>query len=411
VKHRISLTEFGFLFSIFTAPWGPVIRYLGWLIAIIGLVIDKKRGRPFSGVLDPWISWPLLMLIFATLFSTPIFKFGLETWGSGVSMVLEFSFAIWLAAYVFQQEGALERWKKVWLAGIIFSVVHVFAGELSLIPKRLFSNLNTFGIYSCVITPFVLSLYLESRSKRTEWFYALFFNVCIFTLITSFTSSAWIGGTVDLILQLVVTPFPFRKIVIPGIIFIIFILVSFSVLNSGIKFQGMDLIALFNRELNQLLSFHDLNNFTNHRIHIWKGSWEMLKAKPLTGWGWGDFPELFASFHSATWDQAATGLKLRVCSAHSMYLNLGVYGGIPAIVLVLWIYIKSGFNSLRSCRQRAKECYLNCAIFSLIVGQLVYSMGGDMFSFRSKGAVLFWTLLGIGGMRKGVQRQQQAVKD
>ena len=46
-----SLTEFGFLWSLFFAAWGPVLRYFGWLIALFGLALEFKRGKSFRGTL------------------------------------------------------------------------------------------------------------------------------------------------------------------------------------------------------------------------------------------------------------------------------------------------------------------------------------------------------------------------
>ncbi|MDI9390971.1 MAG: hypothetical protein QM402_06535, partial [Synergistota bacterium] len=40
-----NLLEWGFLWAIFFAPWGPVPRYFGWLLAIIGLIVLKVRGE------------------------------------------------------------------------------------------------------------------------------------------------------------------------------------------------------------------------------------------------------------------------------------------------------------------------------------------------------------------------------
>ena len=39
-----NLLEWGFLWAIFFAPWGPVLRYFGWLLALVGLIILKVRG-------------------------------------------------------------------------------------------------------------------------------------------------------------------------------------------------------------------------------------------------------------------------------------------------------------------------------------------------------------------------------
>ncbi|MFZ2794699.1 MAG: hypothetical protein WAZ38_03885, partial [Prolixibacteraceae bacterium] len=56
----LSLVEFGFLWSVFFAAWGPVPRYFGWLLAIIGLCFKRYRGESLSGKLYPFVRTALL---------------------------------------------------------------------------------------------------------------------------------------------------------------------------------------------------------------------------------------------------------------------------------------------------------------------------------------------------------------
>lgn len=49
---KTGMVEFGFYWSVFFAVWGPVPRYLGWLIIIAGLIKNYQktyRGNLFQG--------------------------------------------------------------------------------------------------------------------------------------------------------------------------------------------------------------------------------------------------------------------------------------------------------------------------------------------------------------------------
>src|SRR6056297_155117 len=249
IKPKISFTEFGFLLAIFTAPWGPVIRYAGWLLAIIGLAIDKRKGHSFRGFMDPMVSWSLMLLIISAFgVSFGILQDSLHSWGRGFSLVLEFVFAIWLAAYVLKEPGAIKRWKYVWLAGIILSILHLTTGEFGLFPKRLFSNINTTGIYFLIILPFVLAMYFECESSMEEWLLGGLFYVCLFCIILSFSSAAWVGAFAALMIQLIISPFSLRKLKVMGFLLLIYLPLGVLVLYSCVDIHGTDLVKLFERE-------------------------------------------------------------------------------------------------------------------------------------------------------------------
>lgn len=403
MKRQIFWAEFGFLFAIFMAPWGPVLRYLGWLFAFVGLGMDLRKGKSFRGVLDPFISRALLLFLSWAVVSTSLFKHDLYSWGKGISLALEFSFAIWLAAYVFQEQGALRRWKHVWTLGIALSLVHLIGGELLLLTRELFSNINTIGIYACIIVPFVLALFFESENRLLAWGYALLFWGSILALIVSFSSAAWIAGGIALLLQLWVSRISSKEIKILVLSFIACSVVTFLVLTIWLPEKGVVFASYFQREVQQILSINDIDNFSTHRIYIWKGAWNLIKEKPLIGWGWGDFSQAFAQVNASWWNPEITKLSVYRDDAHSMYLNIAIFGGIPTLLLVIAIHLRGAWLAFQKGNCNEKGKYIYYAIFASITSQLIYSLAGDMFSFRFKGAILYWTLIGIVSMKDYVK--------
>ena len=395
---RISFVEFGFLFAIFMAPWGPVLRYLGWLFAFIGLAIDLRKGKSFHGRLDSIFSNLLLLFLFWAFISTSLSKHDLYSWGKGISLAIEFAFSIWLAAYILNEQGALIRWKYIWTISIVLSLSHLFLGKILPIGKELFSNVNTTGIYACIIVPFVLSLFLENNNKYSEHLFAFLFWSSFLTLIISFSSAAWVSTGVALFVQLLLSRIPIKKIKILAVSFSCYVVVAFMFLALFRPSLGMEFIRLFQREILQLQSINNLDSFSTHRVYIWKGALNLIKNKPILGWGWGDFSHAFAQINASWWVTAVTGLTLHRDDAHSMYLNLAIYGGIPTTFFVLAIYFRAAWLAFK--KGFKQDRYLYYAIVASAIGQLIYSIAGDMFSFRFKGAILFWTLLGVSAAKK-----------
>jgi O-antigen ligase len=84
-----------------------------------------------------------------------------------------------------------------------------------------------------------------------------------------------------------------------------------------------------------------------------------------------------------------------------MYLNLLIYGGIPTLIGMLYLFgvaLKKGFQRFKTGADKWQWLFLVCWVTILLI--LLYSIGGDVFSFRYKAAVLFWTVLGFSLQRE-----------
>jgi O-antigen ligase len=94
------------------------------------------------------------------------------------------------------------------------------------------------------------------------------------------------------------------------------------------------------------------------RVEIWENATDLIKQKPITGWGPGDYRSALnesnssATFNSNTW---------RVLNTHNQFLETaGMFGLIAAIVLAWFLFFPGGFS-------RQKAIYSNLIFTAAII--------------------------------------------
>ena len=388
-----SLTEFGFLWSLFFAAWGPVLRYFGWLIALFGLALEFKRGRSFRGTLDPLIARLLIFLLAWGLPTTFFLKPDFASFLKGYSLAMEFAFSLWLAARVYGEPERKRFWAVLVLSACIAVIQTFYAFYFDRNFAGLFSNINTLGFYSVILLPLFTSWAFASNSS-VMWLLSV---PLLFITGMSSSSSAWI--TVVFSLGLLAF-FGGRKYWPRLLLLLLCFLLFFGGVWKILERRNPELLAFFSlaieREFHQLTAFRDPEVFTTHRSLLWKGTANLVKKRPLFGWGWGPFNEEFAAENSPWWDLQKTQLKaIHIDDAHNMYLNLSAYGGIPTMVAVVWLFILAGLRGLFYARREETQKWFWIALSAVIFSQLLYSGVGDVFSIRYKFACIFWYYMGF----------------
>ena len=71
---------------------------------------------------------------------------------------------------------------------------------------------------------------------------------------------------------------------------------------------------------------------SEYRLIVWKNCLEMLKEKPLQGFGAGNFKIFYPAFsHAAEIDLVAQDTKKHLGRAHNDYLQVAVELGLPGL--------------------------------------------------------------------------------
>jgi O-antigen ligase len=373
------------------APWGPILRYFGWLLFLVGYSSSILRGEQKKQLI-----FERKHIIILTLFLAwgGINSFlgcsSLYLFGKGFSIPLEFVFGIWASSKVLIEVKNRDIWKKVIVGSVLTATIWtmseiIFQGSLD----GPFSNINTLGLYSCIITPLVFSIALSCRNDRLFSIFSWFsFAGGVFMLILSFSTSAWLSGSIALLIVLFcgikhISRGAWLRLMAGGLVVLSLFVVVISAGGSG------NLERSWNREIRQIFSLSSkgsIEDFTNHRSVIWQGTWKMIKMKPVTGWGWHMLRHRYKEFNPDLVKKIGIPLE-----AHNMYLEILFNGGFPSFFLLFWIWL----SSMKGLwRYRTKDPFA-LGMFATLAGLLVFSMAGNVFASRDI-ACIVWAIIGFG---------------
>lgn len=378
--------ELGFLLSVFFAPWTPGPRYLGWGIALFSWLALTLKGRMRRKALPPLV---LVLFVFILLLGglvTALLRPDPYAWIKGFSMPLEFFFAVWLSSFVLAEEDAENRWVTVWYASCVLTLVVSLLKILTDSKESggIFSNINTLGLYLCLLLPFVFSF--PCREKIRGW-RALACQglsvVCFLLLIASFSLAAWMTGGLELCLLLFLSK-GFKMRILGTILVSCMVGWALFVTLSWISpVKAVSFFKAGEREVAQMTSLHNPDQFTDKREGIWRATLPLVARRPWTGWGWGSVDDLVPKR-----------------DAHNMYLNLAVQGGVFTVFCVVVLYLWALKEAWYKRKKNTSEAWLWNTVLATVISQFFYGLAGDVFSFRYRAALYFWMLLGLAFSRK-----------
>lgn len=133
------------------------------------------------------------------------------------------------------------------------------------------------------------------------------------------------------------------------------------------------------------------------RLHIWKETLQLIKSRPLTGYG----PDTLAYYfpHDAIEEITEGGAyNLYTDKPHSAYLGWAYGFGVPFLLILLGLFAVHFYRTLKSLWAKAagtwtyKERYA-AAFFAFFLGFLVQWLFNDSIVGTS---VIFWPLMGVG---------------
>jgi len=387
--------EAGFLWSLFFIPWGPVLRYFGWLIFLTGFAcfVATKRHLP-SNSLKRTIR--ILLVLFLAWGAVTTLSSGDSSYWfwKGYSFVLEMCFGIWMASVVITlNPKVLKKFFLVLSTSVLLAggwTIVRFVTDLS--TSGPFSNINTLGLFAITALPLCVSqLLITGQSRVYNWFFILSSASAIFMIIMSFSTAAWICGIMSLVILFLCGLKWHRKRFLlkisSCILVLLFLMGGFWLISGECK---NEILGSVHRELCQLNIFNgssSINGFTNNRSDIWKGTWLMIREKPLLGWGWGQFRREFMKFNQDWWE-----LGLDPLEAHNLYLEMMVNGGVINLLLYLFLIFAVSKEIFRNYRETLSPVYLGFIVLILI--QLLYSMAGNIFLSREIACIL-WSVFGF----------------
>lgn len=383
------------LLVLFFASWNLPIALqqtaLGCLLAFLGYTLWRTRSVPRVPL---W--WPFLFFFGAFLVSTVLSPDPLQSFIGYRKMWL---MGGCLAVFVLVRNGReVEKLLIValWVAGVVaaYSIVQHFTGldlAKTLVGKE--PNLDPFwfgrqegyrvkGLHPsgityahallfplCLITAWGLSPGLLPRQRLllgVGW-------VCmLLALFFSLTRGVWIAYGVSLVMYGLVQGRRAVLAVIGGVAVCGLLFVSAG---PGVRDRGL---SIFDFEANI------------GRSQIWLANMDMIKERPLTGWGFGNYKQFRQAFYQR-YPQADTDAH-----AHNNFLQMWVDAGLLGLAAFLFLVgsiIMTGWRAyMRQRTEPLKSLTLGCwlGLVGFLIGGLTQYNWGD-----AEVALVWWATVGL----------------
>jgi len=137
------------------------------------------------------------------------------------------------------------------------------------------------------------------------------------------------------------------------------------------------------------------------RIEIWRANLEMIAARPLLGWGYGNYKKFRSPFY-ARYPQADT-----TAHAHNNLLQLWVEAGALGLIGFLYLLLATLAGARAACRRSSQPLHsVGLASFLAVAGFFV--AGLTQYNFGdSEVAILFWTSAALAALAKELTEKQR----
>ncbi len=269
-------------------------------------------------------------------------------------------------------------------------------------PFGLMSNRNLFGSAQALILPFVIYVFYKGTRPWKMVSAAAIIAISV-SLLLSQTRSAWLAATAillgSLILVLVFSPVNRKKWIIGffismacivTIVLVVLATDSEGTLKQSIKERTMSLTQ--NPEQNS----ESVSN-VQERVKIWNKTIKLIKDKPLTGAGPGNWKINIAAYGSAglVWAYGKYGPD----RPHNVYLLIASETGIPGAILYFGIWLLIAIIAFKIILKPASEDQRILVI--LMLSGIAALACDSMFSFPNERIEHTLYMLLMGGIILG----------
>lgn len=328
---------------------------IAWLLAAVLAVLASNDLRLSLGVLKGWWVDPIIFfyLLLAVVKTPADWLKVLNAWWASASLLAAYGLIEYGLGLGLQTDGLLN---SVYLPAnylAMYLVPAIFVGAvltISLWPSRL-AKLNLFIL--------IIDLWALFLTKSYGGFLGLVLGAVVFI---------WLALSGQAKLR--------RKIFLS---FLAVVVVGGIVVAQQPKFQ-------------KLLS-HDPRSSITTRQQIWQTSWLLIKERPITGWGLGNFQ---ASYRSHTKYITLTPLEWFVVKAHNLYLNLWIEVGLLGLLVFLYFvgwFLWHLIPDLKSPLLRRR--LWASTLVAIIVATLAHGLVDTPY-FKNDLSLIFFLVIGAG---------------
>lgn len=256
--------------------------------------------------------------------------------------------------------------------------------------KRAFStmgNPNFLGSYIVLIIPTSIYFYIIKKNITGLTAYAILF----YCLLSTGTRGAWLGTITSIMAFAAIHYMYFRYSKGEFTRYIILLVITILLLalyNFNTEGAFIDRFLSIARDANEFLTKGDRADYSGaNRGFIWKRVAELIKKRPLAGYGIENLGEAFKKYY--TQDMIELWNEVRYLDkAHNEYLHIAVTSGIPSLLVYLTFISQIILKGLF----RLKNCKTALLILSSVIGY----MTAAFFNISVVSvAYVYWIFLGL----------------
>lgn len=248
-------------------------------------------------------------------------------------------------------------------------------------------NPNFLGSYIVLIIPTSIYFYIINKNITGLTAYAILF----YCLLSTGTRGAWLGTITSIMAFAAIHYMYFRYSKGEFTRYIILIVITMLLLalyNFYTEGAFIDRFLSIARDADEFLTKGDRADYSGaNRGFIWKRVAELIKKRPLTGYGIENLGEAFKKYY--TQDMIELWNEVRYLDkAHNEYLHIAVTSGIPSLLVYLTFISQIILKGLF----RLKNCKTALLILSSVIGY----MTAAFFNISVVSvAYVYWIFLGL----------------
>jgi len=260
-------------------------------------------------------------------------------------------------------------------------------------------NRNYVASYLALIFPIAFSFFLIESKKRNKIFYEVALLIIYTGIIICHTRAIWIALFFSLLLfGYLLSHYKINKILKDNKKWLI-ILFSFFLLITLIYSTDNPLNRSSITAAERAISTFDMQGSSlRTRLLIWQSTLDMIKEKPLLGFGLGTFPLHYLNYQAEILQRIPDYLNFvgKAGEAHNEYLQIWAEMGIIGLLsflLIFMIFYKTKVNLIKKIGTINGKIII-IGLISGIMVTLIHSIFSFPFHVPAVGAA-FWFIIGL----------------
>lgn len=330
----------------------------------------------------------LLLLSISLLFALDLKEslFGRIDRYEGYLTIVMYLFLFWGARFIRSDKWVL----NMLLVGIVIQAVYGIAQSNGFDPilrddirmgwQSAFGTLgnpNFYGSFMAMALPLSIWFMFKQQVHIGALIYALVF----YALLASMTRGAWLGASVGLLFGLWIARKSSSYLSKVSLVLVISFIVLVQYNQSHHNQVVTQALSIPKEAVEVLVQAESAPQAGSYRIFIWTHVLDLVKDRPLTGYGFDYLPKLFFEYYQEDM-HTVMGRLMTIDKAHNEYLNIAVSAGIPSLIaylILLLAVLKKSISKGPNILVAVIVAYMVQAFFNISVVSVAY---------------LFWILLG-----------------